>query len=330
MSNKNGVDCFMADLYIICGHGHGDSGAVGNGYTEAERVRALGKRIAELGGSHVHLLDTSRNWYADNGVSSLSIPKGACLVELHMDSGVSSARGAHVIIKAGIGGADKYDTALANKLAAIFPGRAKKIVERSDLANPNRAYRRGINYRLAENGFISNADDVNTFNTRMDEIARAYLEAFGITASTSAPSAPQTPSVPVNNTGLDLGSDLTIWGPKFTRAMQSQRGTMVDGTISGQASSNKKYFWAVESGTVTYEGNGVSALVRSLQQFIIDHGFSVGPSGVDGHMGRDTIRGHQQLLESWGFSVGSFGCDGYNGKDTNRAIASALQAGKYK
>lgn len=182
MSNKNGVGCFMADLYIICGHGHGDSGAVGHGYTEAERVRALGKRIAELGGSHVHLLDTSRNWYADNGVSSLSIPKGACLVELHMDSGASSARGAHVIIKAGIGGADKYDNALANKLAAIFPGRASKIVERSDLANPNRAYRRGINYRLAENGFISNAGDVNTFNSRMDDIARAYLEAFEISA----------------------------------------------------------------------------------------------------------------------------------------------------
>lgn len=212
MSNKNGVDCFMADLYIICGHGHGDSGAVGHGYTEAERVRALGKRIAELGGSHVHLLDTSRNWYADNGVSSLSIPKGACLVELHMDSGASSARGAHVIIKAGIGGADKYDNALANKLAAIFPGRASKIVERSDLANPNRAYRRGINYRLAENGFISNAGDVNIFNTRMDDIARAYLEAFEISTSAPAPSNPQDPGNPVNNAGLSYRAHVADYG----------------------------------------------------------------------------------------------------------------------
>lgn len=202
----------MADLYIICGHGAGDSGAVGNGYTEAERVRALGRRIAELGGSKVHLLDTSRNWYADNGVSSLSIPRGACLVELHMDSGASSARGAHVIIKAGIGGADKYDTALANKLAAIFPGRAKKIVERSDLANPNRAYRRSINYRLAENGFISNAGDVSTFNSRMDDVARAYLEAFEISAAAPAPTNPQEPGNPVNDAGLNYRAHVADYG----------------------------------------------------------------------------------------------------------------------
>lgn len=132
------------------------------------------------------------------------------------------------------------------------------------------------------------------------------------------------------SSGLDLGEDLTIWGPKFTKAMQSQRGTIVDGVISGQYSGNKKYFWDVEAGTVTYENDGVSALVRSLQQLIINHGFSVGASGVDGHMGHDTIQGHQHLLESWGFSVGASGCDGYNGPDTNRAVASALQAGKYK
>lgn len=39
----------MTKLFIIAGHGAGDSGAVGNGYTEAERVRALASRIAVLG-----------------------------------------------------------------------------------------------------------------------------------------------------------------------------------------------------------------------------------------------------------------------------------------
>ena len=37
----------MAKLFIIAGHGSGDSGAVGNGYTEAERVSALASRIAD-------------------------------------------------------------------------------------------------------------------------------------------------------------------------------------------------------------------------------------------------------------------------------------------
>lgn len=65
----------MAHLFIIAGHGAGDSGAVGYGYTEAERVRALARRIVALGGSNVTLGDVNRNWYADKGISSLNIPK---------------------------------------------------------------------------------------------------------------------------------------------------------------------------------------------------------------------------------------------------------------
>lgn len=170
----------MARLYVICGHGAGDPGACANGYAEAERVRALGARIAELGGSEVCLLDTSRDWYADGGINSLTIPSDACLVELHMDSASASARGGHVIIAAGGGGADVYDRALADFISGIFPGRSQPIVERPDLANPNRALSRGINYRLVENGFITNIDDVLAFNSRMDEIAEGYLAAFGI------------------------------------------------------------------------------------------------------------------------------------------------------
>jgi hypothetical protein len=170
-------------LYVICGHGAGDPGACGNGYSEAERVRALGARIAELGGSSVTLLDTSRNWYADRGIERLSIPSGDALVELHMDSASPDAHGGHVIIQAGIGGPDAYDRALAASISAIFPGRSQGIVECSGLANPHRAAVRGINYRLVENGFVTNAHDVEIFNSRLDDIAGAYLAAFGIGAA---------------------------------------------------------------------------------------------------------------------------------------------------
>lgn len=56
----------MAKLFLIAGHGAGDPGACGNGYTEAERVRVLAERIKVLGGGNVMLADTSRNWYKDN------------------------------------------------------------------------------------------------------------------------------------------------------------------------------------------------------------------------------------------------------------------------
>lgn len=188
-------------LWIICGHGAGDPGACGNGYQEAERVRALGAEIKARGGDSVVLLDTNRNWYADKGISSLSVPEGDALVELHMDSGVSSARGGHVIIKAGIGGPDAWDRALAERIAAMFPGRSSIISERSDLANPNRAYARGINYRLVENGFVSNAGDVATFNSRIGELADAYLEAFGIARAEPEPEPEPKPPLPAALSG---------------------------------------------------------------------------------------------------------------------------------
>ena len=192
----------MAKLFVICGHGAGDPGADGCGYTEAERVRALGRRIKELGGDAVELGDTSRNWYRDGGLNSLKTDKP--VVELHMDaSGVPGAHGAHVIIKSGFE-PDEYDRALADRLSAMMPGRADKLVKVSNLANVNRAARRGINYRLAENGFIDSPIDLAYFNEHVDDIARAYLEVFGITAS-SAPAAPTEAQPPAKETTEGFG-----------------------------------------------------------------------------------------------------------------------------
>lgn len=175
----------MAKLYIICGHGGSnpyDSGATGYGYKEAERVRALAKRIKALGGSDVEVLDTSRNWYADGGISTLSLPKDACLLELHMDSAsAKSARGGHVIIYGGYN-PDEYDKALAKFISGMFAGRSVTISKRKDLANPNRAAKRGLNYRLLECCFISNKSDLTKFNENMDEVAKGILGAFGIKA----------------------------------------------------------------------------------------------------------------------------------------------------
>ena len=171
---------YMAILYIICGHGAGDPGATGNGYNEAERVRALGKKIKELGGSKVVLMDTNRNWYADGGIWSYVFPKGAIVCELHLDSASSkSAKGGHVIVKKGLK-ADKYDKKIAKFITKMFPGRSQSIVYRSDLANINRAAFREINYRLIECCFISNKEDIEKFNQNLDAIAKGFIKSAGI------------------------------------------------------------------------------------------------------------------------------------------------------
>lgn len=196
-------------LYIICGHGAGDPGACGCGYSEAERVRALGAKLKELGGDSVELLDTSRNWYQDAGICSLSIGRNP-LIELHMDGATSSdAKGGHVIICADFE-PDEWDNALAEFIGEFFPGRSTLIAKRSDLANPNRAASKGINYRLIECGFVTNAGDVTKFSNEIDALASGILGCFGI----GAESASSEPAITASKSVDELANEVIqgVWG----------------------------------------------------------------------------------------------------------------------
>lgn len=183
----------MAHIFVIPGHGAGDPGAGGGGYNEAERVRALATRMKELGGDDVTLADFSRDYYKDNGISTLDIPKDWEIIELHMDASSFSARGGHVVINSTFD-PDRYDNALASFISGYFPGRADIIVKRSNLSNPKRAAARGYSYRLLECCFISNADDREKFNANMGEVAAGILGAFDIKAQT-APADPARSTV---------------------------------------------------------------------------------------------------------------------------------------
>ena len=178
-------------LLVVAGHGAGDPGAVGFGFTEAERVRALASRIKALGGSSVVLGDTSIDWYASGTYNTVNTSMFDATIELHMDSGVPSACGGHVIMQSGLD-ADAYDNNLANFLKSYFPGRAEIIKGRNDLANPGICARRGINYRLVEVCFITNLEDLTKFNNNLDTIAKGILSAFGIGANPNV--TPVTPS----------------------------------------------------------------------------------------------------------------------------------------
>ena len=134
-----------------------------------------------------------------------------------------------------------------------------------------------------------------------------------------------------DNTDADLG-DVRYWGPKFTRAIQKQLGTTVDGLISGQHVAHQRYFWAVDQGCVEWvkTGKGVgSDMVLALQHKV---GCAIYPvvGGVQARqMTNGTIHKHQQWLIAHGISVGSCGADGLHGPDTNRAVAQAIKRKLY-
>lgn len=168
-------------LYVICGHGAGDPGSEGNGYKEANVTRQVGQKLKELGGKNVALLDTSINWYKSGRVNSdLKKQVGNNpVIELHLDAGSPSAKGGHVIIKAGTN-PDSYDNKLVSLCKSFFPGRSEVLVKRSDLANVNRAYNCGINYRLIEICFITNAADIKKLQNDLTDYCKKLLACFGI------------------------------------------------------------------------------------------------------------------------------------------------------
>lgn len=310
----------MAKLFVIAGHGAGDCGAVGNGYQEAERVRALAQRIKDFGGANVVLGDFNRNYYKDNGISSLTISKEYKIIELHMDSGAATARGGHVIINGNFK-ADQYDTALADLMKTILPGRSSVIVGRTDLANVKRAANKGYNYRLLECGFISNAEDVKIFNSKMDDIAKGILNCFGIGSGSAVPPAQgnPTPTTPPAQKKEKLTVD-GRWGVNTTKVTQRYLKTIVDGVVSRQPASNRKYLKNAFTDSWQFTNNykGGSAMIKALQRLI--------GTTADGYFGKNSVIALQNFLIRNGYSVGKYGADGVMGYDTVCAWQRYLNA----
>lgn len=113
---------------------------------------------------------------------------------------------------------------------------------------------------------------------------------------------------PVRNDTLDVDG---WFGPDTISALQKQLGTPVDGIVSGQSSSNRKYY--VRMGSGWEFSNGGSQMIQKLQQ-------KCGES-ADGYFGPSSIASLQRFL---GVSQ-----DGYCGEQTVKALQNAINANKF-
>lgn len=115
--------------------------------------------------------DTKRNCYADRGIINVGA-KYDHILESHMDAfNIESAKGAHIIIKAGYA-ADSADKGIVAVLDKYFDLRASNGYNFANgFTNMEDALTRA-SYRLVEFGFITNNKDRTTFITKMDDIAK--------------------------------------------------------------------------------------------------------------------------------------------------------------
>ena len=126
--------------------------------------------------------------------------------------------------------------------------------------------------------------------------------------------ADSAPSAPTSDT---LAVDGKI-GPKTVSEWQRQRGTVVDGVVSGQIHDCRHWYPNLTS--VTYEEDG-SDLMRSVQELVGIHN----PSGI---IAGGTVAKIQGQLIVWGYDLGDAKV-GVLADETARAIQRSLNDGMW-
>ena len=110
-----------------------------------------------------------------------------------------------------------------------------------------------------------------------------------------------------------------VFGEDSTRALQEWLDVpfTIDGEISGQLKTQKKYFPNITS--CTWEGDG-SITIELLQKYLNNKGFDCGD--VDGLLGEATITAWQKFLVEEGYDTG--GVDGVFGSYSATAMQTYL------
>lgn len=181
-------------ILLIAGHGGTpyDSGAVGNGYTEAVETRRMATAVAPLlrnYGFSVQMYDQSQDAYkvVTRG-GSLPLSGIDYVMEFHLNAaandykGNGKTTGSEIFVhvnEAGIG----VEQAILKRLQAL--GFTNRGVKRSSgLAVLKHVYKRGISHALIETCFIDDKDDMELYKAKFYEIAHAIAdgvaEGFGV------------------------------------------------------------------------------------------------------------------------------------------------------
>ncbi|OTP09503.1 hypothetical protein A5844_002281 [Enterococcus sp. 10A9_DIV0425] len=176
---------------FVMGHGVLDPGAAYNGinerdFTRKELMPSLQKWASQLKRNRITFYNTNADMYQDSqrlqGAYTVSTSFSS-VTEFHLDAGgIGTSTGGHVIAHRNGNSLTTQNYAIANVIRAYVGlwGSVQNtggISLRSDLLNMNVLNSRGIPYRLAELGFITNINDVANIRRNKDQIAKGIVES---------------------------------------------------------------------------------------------------------------------------------------------------------
>ena len=194
-------------VLLIAGHGAGDSGAVGNGYKEADLTRkivaALEPKLKKC--CSVGVYPTSRNAYTDvqNGTFANHVPDGIksynYVFEVHLNSAANDpdgngvTTGTEIYITSAEEGYTVETAILKNVCSMGFRNRG---VKRTDFSVIATCKNYGVSSALLESCFIDDQDDVDLLMPNIDEFAQKVVdgiaEGFGLKASSGSNTSTST------------------------------------------------------------------------------------------------------------------------------------------
>lgn len=172
-------------ILLIAGHGDGDSGAVGNGYKEADLTREVATLLkAELGGyADVDIADMTKNWYqyvCKKG-GKLDVKGYDYALEIHFNAikpetksdGIT--KGTEIYVTTAEKGT-KVEQGIVNALSAL--GFKNRSVKRYNWALINHIKKKGISSALLEVCFIDDIDDMKLYQTKKNEVIKAIADGI--------------------------------------------------------------------------------------------------------------------------------------------------------
>ena len=292
------------NILILNGHGAGDSGALGNGYKEADLTRELADLVVSKLNTYakVYRYPRERNAYKDikNGVFTKYLPiafdKIDYAFEIHFNAFDGNAKGTEIYITK-LEKGYSVEQAIVNNIASI--GFSNRGVKRSDFLVIKTLKNKGVSSALLETCFIDNANDMKTYQEHKNDIAQAIVngivERFGLNG-TFKPVEP-TPPQPAEST---KPSGYDEWVARLQQELnyQFKRGLTVDG-LEGPKTLNA---------CPTVKKGAKGNVTRLIQERLNSVGFSL---GVDGIFGTATYNAVKVFQRNRGLSQ-----DGIVGKNT--------------
>ena len=177
------------NVFLIAGHGGGDSGATGNGYREADLTREVAAMIPDYLSPYANVTvgDTSRDWFTWLKTNTFNFRPYDYVREVHFNSGANDPNG-----NGRVTGSEIYVTTSENGITVeedilqqmALIGFTNRGVKRKNFSVISKVKAQGVSAALLEVAFIDDKDDMDLYQREKREVARAIsdgiIEGFGL------------------------------------------------------------------------------------------------------------------------------------------------------